>query len=132
MPDDEPMRTRLRELEQERCDAMIAGDLPTLERLFDDDLVYVHSSGVIDSKQSYNAGVRQKLWDYHTIERLDEQMLLRGGGSVALIFNRTLMDIDIRGVNTKLDNNTLAVWARSDDGEWTFVALNSSPRKPHD
>jgi pimeloyl-ACP methyl ester carboxylesterase len=127
--DGENVMEKVRKLEQERCDAMLAKDIATLERLLDPELVYTHSSGVVDSKKSYIAGVRDRVWDYQHIERTEETMLVRTG--VALVFNRTRMNLDVEGVNKKLDNNTLAVWIEADNGEWRFVALNSSPRAAH-
>jgi uncharacterized protein (TIGR02246 family) len=40
-------------LEQERVDAVIKGDLATLERIFADDLIYTHSSARVESKQQF-------------------------------------------------------------------------------
>jgi hypothetical protein len=127
--DDQNVLKDIQRLEQERCDAMLEKDVAVLERLLDPDLTYTHSSGVVDTKQSYIEGVRLLLWDYKAIERTEEKILVREG--VALVFNRTQMDIDVSGVNKKLDNNTLAIWTRSADQQWRFLALNSSPRGKH-
>lgn len=116
----------IRRLEEERCEAMLSQDVAVLEQLLDDELAYTHSSGVVDTKGSYITGVKEKLWHYQSIDRRDELLLLRDNH--ALVFNRTLMDIDIAGVPRKLDNNTLAVWSRSVDNQWRFIALHSSPR----
>ena len=51
-------------LEQRRFKAMIAGDTGELATLLHRDLKYTHSSGAVDSKDSYTRGVREKLWDY--------------------------------------------------------------------
>jgi ketosteroid isomerase-like protein len=123
------LKTIIRDLEARRYDAMLAKDVEALEKLFDDDLVYTHSSGTVDSKRSYIDGVKARLWDYKAIDRFDENIVAREGA--VLVFNRTKMDIDIRGKNTRLDNNTVAVWTRSDDGEWRFVALGSTARNAH-
>ena len=51
-------------LEDERYAAMLAKDVAALERLLHPDLVYMHSSGIADTKASYIAGVRDRVWDY--------------------------------------------------------------------
>jgi ketosteroid isomerase-like protein len=47
----------VRELEEARCRALVAEDRPALRRLFADSLVYTHSTGRFDDKESY---LRQK------------------------------------------------------------------------
>ena len=61
-------------LEDERYAAMLGKDAAALERLLHTDLVYMHSSGVADSKTSYIAGVRDRVWDYHRIGRSDQSV----------------------------------------------------------
>ncbi len=65
---------------------MLAGDVAALERLLDDALTYTHSSGVVDTKASYIAGVRDKVWEYKTITRENERVVIRGG--CGLVFCR--------------------------------------------
>ena len=49
-------------LEDERYDAMLSKNVTALDRLLHEDLLYVHSSGVADSKGSYLAGLRDGVW----------------------------------------------------------------------
>ncbi len=67
------------QLEEQRYAAMLAGDVATLERLLDDALTYTHSNGVVDTKASYIAGVRDKVWEYKAISRENERVVIRGG-----------------------------------------------------
>lgn len=48
--------------------AMIAQDLPLMRELFADDLVYMHSNGVAESKNAYLDGVAGGLYEYEAIE----------------------------------------------------------------
>ena len=52
-------------LEEDRYGAMLDKDVAILARRLDDDLVYMHSSGVADTKESYIRGLRDGAWDYH-------------------------------------------------------------------
>ena len=108
--------------EDERYAAMLAGDVGALERLLHDDLVYMHSSGVADTKASYLEGLRDGVWDYRRIQRGDATLKVRP--TLALVFNRVSMSIAVRGVAKQLDNRALAVWVPSAGG-WQLVALQS-------
>ncbi len=59
-------------LERQRFDAQVAKDLPTLETIFADDLIYTHSNGHQDSKASYLASIAsaQSRYDKVDIENL--------------------------------------------------------------
>ena len=59
-------------LEDARYTAMLKGDVATLERLLHPVLVYMHSSGVADSKASYISGLRDGVLNYQHIERADQ------------------------------------------------------------
>jgi ketosteroid isomerase-like protein len=109
-------------LEDDRYAAMLAKDVAALERLLHPDLVYMHSSGVADTKASYIAGVRDRVWDYSAIARSDQTVRLHG--ALALVFNRLKIDLSVRGVAKSLDNRALAVWV-ADDGTWRLIALQS-------
>ena len=62
----------IEQLERRRFDAQIAKDLPTLETLFADDLIYAHSNGHQDGKASYIASIAsgQSRYDKVDIEAL--------------------------------------------------------------
>ena len=113
----------VRALEEQRYRAMLGADLATLDQLFDEALTYTHSSGVIDTKSSYLAGVRDKLWEYKNIARENERVVLRS--NAALVFCRLRIDVVVRGAPRKVDSNALAVWVR--EGQQTrLLAVHSS------
>jgi ketosteroid isomerase-like protein len=114
-------------VEDDRYAAMLAKDVAALERLLHPDLVYMHSSGVADSKASYIAGVRDRVWDYTQIERSDQTVRLHG--ALALVFNRLKIDLSVRGVAKSLDNRALAVWV-AEGGAWRLIALQSGMVPP--
>jgi hypothetical protein len=110
-------------LEEERYRAMLAADLATLDRLLDDGLTYTHSSGVVDTKVSYLAGVRDKVWEYKSILREHERVVVRG--SCALVFCRLRIDVSVRGTAKKVDSNALAVWVQ-DGQQCRLLAVHSA------
>ncbi|QKG51848.1 MULTISPECIES: nuclear transport factor 2 family protein [Hymenobacter] len=62
----------IEQLERRRFDAQIVKDLPTLEEIFADDLIYTHSNGHQDDKTSYLASIEsgQSRYDKVDIESL--------------------------------------------------------------
>jgi ketosteroid isomerase-like protein len=62
----------IEQLEHRRFDAQVAKDLPTLETIFADDLVYTHSNGHQDDKATYLASIAtgQSRYDQVDIESL--------------------------------------------------------------
>src|SRR5215469_14471598 len=66
------------ELEQRRFKAMCDGDADALGALLHDGLTYTHSSGTVDSKESYTRGVREKLWHYQSIKASDATVSIAG------------------------------------------------------
>ena len=113
----------IRALEEQRYAAMLAGDVAALEKLLDDALTYTHSSGVVDTKASYIAGVRDKVWEYKNIARDNERVVIRGG--CGLVFCRLKIDLNVRGTPKKVDSNALAVWVE-DGGQTRLVAVHSA------
>jgi hypothetical protein len=110
-------------LEKERYAAMLKGDAATLEALFDDALTYTHSSGVVDTKASYIAGMRDKVWQYKEITRENERVVIRGG--CGLVFCRLKIDLNVRDTPRKVDSNALAVWVEA-GGATRLVAVHSA------
>ena len=51
--------------------AMLAFDYPALDALLSDRVSYVHSTGVVESKDAYFAGLRAGLYEYGAITRLN-------------------------------------------------------------
>jgi hypothetical protein len=110
-------------MEERRYAAMLAGDVATLERLLDDELTYTHSNGVVDTKATYIAGVRDKVWEYRAIAREDERVVVRG--NCALVFCRLRIDLLVRGAPRKVDSKSLAVWLQ-DREQCRLLAVHSS------
>ena len=54
--------------------AMLAHDIPALDRLLDPDVVYVHSPGFAETKQQFLDGVRDGLYVYERVRPVDERI----------------------------------------------------------
>ena len=111
-------------LDRRRFDAMIAADAGTLETLLHRDLKYTHSSGLVDGKESYIRGVRDKLWDYRSVTTSNETVSIHG--DTALVHCRLQIDLEVKGAPKQVNSVALSVWIK-DDGRWQVVAVHSTP-----
>jgi len=109
--------------EEARCRALMASDMPALERMFSDRLRYTHASGVRDTKAEYLAKIQNGYYDYIRITHRVEQVDVLG--DTAVVVGRLSGDMTVQGDPRILDTLTTAVWTRS-SGEWQLLAHGST------
>jgi ketosteroid isomerase-like protein len=114
----------IRELENRRYQAMYEADIPKLEELFADSLVYTHSTGAADSKASYLDGIRAKKWVYRRIERPIEDIQVHG--DCAVVTGQVRIDLVVQGTQKILSSRYTNVWVKGKKG-WQMVAWQSTP-----
>lgn len=108
-------------LEDARYAAMIAIDKKKLDALFHDALIYTHSSGEVDTKQSYIEAMGAK-YRYTAAKRSGEQV--RFYGDTALVTGRAELHVELHGDPRVLKVAFLNVWVKTPAG-WRFVAWQS-------
>ncbi|HWI71358.1 MAG TPA: nuclear transport factor 2 family protein [Baekduia sp.] len=121
MSDDEELRA----LEQERCRAISAGDLATLDRLLADDLTHTHVTGVTEDKATYLAALGGRP---RTTTR-GEDLAVRLYGDVAVMTGtlRNAFPPQAPGEPEDVSEiHALQVWARAGGNAWRQVAFASS------
>ena len=111
-------------LEDARITAMCEQDAETLERLLSDSMVYVHSTGLVDTKESFLGHVRNGPIQYKTFERSDVEAY-QATESTAIVRGVAAAGIEFDGNPLDLNFRYLAVWAKH-DGAWRFEAWQSS------
>ena len=113
-------------LETRRYAAMTANDLDTLAALFHDDMIYTHSSGVVDSKASYIEALRSGRTRYLEVEQREQKVTLLG--EVALVVGASHIEVDVvlngEKLRKSLDLRSLAAWTATPAG-WQFIAWQS-------
>jgi ketosteroid isomerase-like protein len=112
----------VQQLEDARYTAMVGKGIETLDRLLDDKLIYMHSTGIADTKASYLEGLRTGVWDYQSVDRTDQRIQV--DGDVVLVFCKMSIRLISRGVFRAFDSRALAVWVRKPDG-WRLLAVQS-------
>ena len=74
--------------------AMIEQDFAALDAILADDVVYIHSTAVAESKQGYLDGVRDGLYEYGAIE--SDDVSVRYCGEVAIQTGTVRMTVSAR------------------------------------
>lgn len=106
-------------LERGRVSAMVAGDVEGLDRLLHDDVVFGHTNGHADDKDTYLGKFKAGLVRYFDADhRIDKIRVL---GDAALVNFRLTMRAELPGGSRHLDVAALTVWTR-DKGHWRMVA----------
>lgn len=116
----------IHDLERQRHDAMLQGDVQALDALFADEFVFTHSDGVRDSKDVYLGKIRNRVFYFSTMEQPEED--IRIIGDTAAVLGRMVATVNVPAISlTKVLNNFyLAVYARTAAG-WTLLAVQPTP-----
>ncbi len=81
-----PRHDLLRSLDTQRFTAQVQKDSLALNRLLANDLVYTHSSGVVETKQQFIHSLVSGRWNYQAIEA--DSVTVRFYGPVAILTGR--------------------------------------------
>jgi ketosteroid isomerase-like protein len=110
-------------LEQERVDAVIKGDLATLERIFADDLLYIHSNARLETKQQFLESVKSGNIKYEALKHSDlkvqlfgDTAVLRGKSDIKGVANGQPYALPIRFITVYVKLN----------GRWQMTAWQST------
>ncbi|GAA3065433.1 hypothetical protein GCM10010464_32220 [Pseudonocardia yunnanensis] len=109
---------QIRELEDRRYDAMVAGDFDGFAKLAHPDLAYTHSTGDTDTLESYMEKCRAGFYTYHRIDHPVDRITVVG--DTAIVVGEMHADLTAGGVQKTLANRSLAVWVRS-GGDWQLL-----------
>ena len=125
MPKENSAINEIKALEDRRYQAMLDSDTATLDALCSGDLIYTHSKGDHDDKQSYLHKVGSRHFTYLEITHPADRILVVAGA--ALVTGRMTAKVSVAGRGiVHVDNRYLAVWLR-EHGAWKFVAYQPTP-----
>lgn len=111
-----------------RVAALLAGDATKLAPLFSDELRYAHSSGAVDTKPSFLAGVSSGRLKYTQFDYADRNFKL-AGPHVAIMTGKANVKVAGATGPSELVLGFLAVW-REEEGHWRFYAWQSCRLPP--
>ena len=116
----------IRSLERSRFSAMISGDPEAVSKFLDEELIYIHSSGLADSKARYLRSFQNNEFSYEKVEVIEDRHV--GGKDCFILYQRLLVRMKI-GANAKAVQRQLSatsVWRRSPQG-WLLAAMQATP-----
>lgn len=112
--------------EKRCCEALAAGDVTTLSKLFADDMVLIHATGRVDTKEGLLAAVESGRAKYLSIEVADESIRCFGG-LLALVGGVMTMVVEVGGERRVLRNRFTNTWQKVADGRqmenWQSTAV---------
>jgi ketosteroid isomerase-like protein len=118
---------QIRDAEKNWGAAVMAGDQAALGRILGNDLIYAHSSGVIETKQEYLGKLKTGDQKYASIDH--QSVTVRPYGDVAIAHIKTRMTGSTKGVPFDNQLMLLHVW-RKQGGNWQLVAHQSTRLNP--
>lgn len=114
----------IRSLEKQRFQAVVDGDFNQFAALAHPELAYVHSSGTVDTVESYLKKCHSGYYVYKSIDHpIDE---IRVYGESVLVIGEMNAEMIINGEARSLRNKSLAVWVKL-GGHWKLVAYQATP-----
>jgi ketosteroid isomerase-like protein len=122
------LEAEIQAAEDARYRAMTSNDLDALAGLLGDDLVYTHSSAVVDDKAAYLESLRSGKVKYLAAKR--DGVRIRGYGDTAVVHGHAQIEAEIHGERRSLDNLFVNVWVKRAGG-WRMVhwASTAIPKK---
>jgi hypothetical protein len=123
-PANSPASQDLLQLEKTRVNALVHDDIPALEKLFADDLTYVHSSGVLESKAEFLGRLRSGERKYLSMEH-DTGAALRSYSDAAILAGSTKVAVTFRGQSQNLHLRFTETWLKR-AGQWQVVAWHAT------
>jgi hypothetical protein len=110
----------VRDLDDQRYRAAVAGDVEIFARLAHPGLAYTHSDGTLDDLDSYVRKCREGYYVYHSIEHPIDRITVVG--DTAIVVGEMNAVITAGGTRKVLANRTLAVWIRTGES-WQLLAF---------
>lgn len=110
--------------DEQRYRAMITLDFAGLDRLLSDDLVYMHSTGSIDSKASLLAGLEQRKFSFLSANTRDTNV--REYGDIAILNGKVQLEVEAGGKEHRVQSGFTTVWKR-EGAEWRLLHWQSTP-----
>ncbi|HEX4985486.1 MAG TPA: nuclear transport factor 2 family protein [Burkholderiales bacterium] len=109
--------------EDARYAAQTGDDYGALDKLLGEDLVYTHSSAVVDNKASYVDSMKSGTVKYRVMRRSDVKV--RTYDCVAIITGQGNFDVTVKGQDIAVELRFTSVWAKRPGG-LQFISWEST------
>lgn len=118
-----PGEKAILQLEDQWQQALLSADTAALERLYGDQMVYVHSNGKVDNKESYITSIRTGAAKYLSLVRDEIKVTLYGDS--AIVNCHWKVQTLSNGTTGNTDARFIHVYVRQ-KGRWRMVAHQST------
>jgi ketosteroid isomerase-like protein len=105
-------------LEEERNQALQTGDIPTLERIYSDDLIYTNASGALLTKAQHLAELKSRGLNFHSFKHEDVQVTMHGDTGFVTGISKSV--VEYRGSVSTGSRRFLNIFVKK-DGRWQLV-----------
>ena len=125
VPAAEATQQSLKQAEAQRFRAMAANDLEALKKILDDDLVYTHTNGRVDDKESFLANLESGALRYRKIE-------LRGmdpvfwAGEAGMVTGKVILHVEAGERQLTLPVRFTSVYRLGEDRAWHLLGWQST------
>ena len=109
--------------EDARYAAQMSNDFAAMDRLIANDLVYIHSSALVDNKQTYIESMRTGAVKYRVMRRSD--VIVRTFGCVATLTGNGNFDVTVNDKEMTVELRFHAIWAKR-DGKVQFISWQAT------
>ena len=109
--------------EDARYAAQMSNDFAAMDRLIANDLVYIHSSALVDNKQTYIESMRTGAVKYRVMRRSD--VITRTFGCVATLTGNGNFDVTVNDKEMTVELRFHAIWAKR-DGKVQFISWQAT------
>jgi ketosteroid isomerase-like protein len=113
----------VRQMEEQRFEAMMKGDVATLDKLLADELTYTHASAQVDTKEKYLAPLKSGEIKIHKFDRSDIKVHVYG--DAATITGEALVEVTVKGEDRKVHLRYADVWVKGNKG-WQMVVWEAT------
>src|SRR5882724_3417350 len=113
--------------EDARYAAQMGDDFGSLQKLLGADLVYIHSSAVVDTKASYIDSMKSGTVKYRVMRRSD--VTVRTYGCVAIISGLGNFDVTVKGQDMAVEIRFHSIWAKRAHG-LEFISWEATRTPP--
>lgn len=109
--------------EDARYAAQMGDDFAAMDKLFSPDLVYIHTSSVLDNKASYIESMRSGTVKYKVMRR--SEVTVRNFGCIAIINGIGNYDVRVKENDINVVLRFTSIWQKTDAG-LQFVSWQST------
>jgi hypothetical protein len=120
---DDALFTEISSRDKQRQQALLAGDIDTVEEFIGSSLRYLHASAVDEDRQLYLERLRSGHYRYQHLETCKQDM--RRFGDTVLVNGEIRIHVIVNGVDKDFNGRYLQVWAL-EAGQWMMVAWQTT------